>query len=317
MLNRRHFRTKVLQVLYATFQDDNKDYVAGEKELRLSTEKIYDLYVLYLQIFSELRYQAMLRIEENKLKRIPTQEDLNPNMRFVQNPIVELLSQNVFLKSEAERRKITWIGDAKQDLIKKLFFSLREGEIYQNYMEKREGTFEEDRDFLVEIFKNDIANFELIHSMLEEQSIYWVDDIDVVCSMVIKTLKSYKSTDDSNVKLILLYKDEDEKEFVFKLYKKTVQREEEITALIKSKLTNWELDRIASMDMLLMKMAVTEAIEFNSIPVKVTLNEYIEIAKFYSTPKSSKFINGIIDKIFAELQKNGTIKKMGRGLINN
>lgn len=317
MLNRRHFRTKVLQVLYATFQDERQDGVAGEKELRLSVEKIYDLYILYLQLFSELRYHAMSYLEDNKKKRVPTEEDLSPNMRFVENPLIELLSQHTFLKAEADRRKVNWIGDVKQDLVKKLFRQIREGEIYKGYMEKRQGTFEEDKNFLIDLFKNDIANFELIHNFLEEQSIYWVDDIDVVCSMVIKTVKNITQEKGVEAPLLPLYKDEEEREFVFTLFKKTIQRSEEVTKLIKSKLTNWELDRIAAMDMLLMKMAVTEAMEFNSIPVKVTLNEYIEIAKFYSTPKSSKFINGIIDKIFTELQESGVIRKAGRGLINN
>lgn len=312
LLNRRHLRIKVLQELYAFYQSDENDYVIRERELEKSIEKIREQFVYWMSLFRELKHHGEQRIEDNKQKRLPSEEDLNPNLKFVDNSVLELLSVNRDLNKLIELYKIRW----DQELIKKLYQVIQETDAYEKYMSSSNDDFESDLNFLVALFKKTIANFELIHHLLEEKSIFWMDDIDLVCSMVIKSLKQLDDKTDEFTSMPSLFKDnDDEEEFYKTLFRRTIASDTEITELIKSKTDNWEVDRIAKMDVILMKMAITEAKEFKSIPLKVTLNEYIEISKFYSTPKSNGFINGVLDKVFAELKDNGGIKKIGRGLI--
>ncbi len=312
LLNRRHLRIKVLQELYAFYQSDENDYVLRERELDKSIDKMHEQFVYWMSLFHELKHFAENRIEENRNKRLPSQEDLNPNLKFVNNRVFEVLAVNKELRRYIEQYKVSW----EQETIKKLFNQIKECEKYKNYMADETSSFEDDQQFAVAMFKLEVANFELIHHILEEKSIFWLDDIDLICSMVIKTIKQLKPDADEFTPLPKLFKaDDDEEDFYKTLFRKTIMRDEEISKLINSKTDNWELDRIAKMDVILMKMAVTEALEFKTVPLKVSLNEYIEISKFYSTPKSNGFINGILDRIFDELKKNGEIKKMGRGLL--
>ena len=313
MLNRRHLRIKVLQALYAYFQSENDDYVKAEKELFAGIDRIYDLYLYLLLTFSELRHIAEHRIEENKKKIRPTEEDLSPNLKFVNNEVIRLLEDNKALRKLSETRKINWIGDVNHEIFRKMFLEMREGETYFEYMNNGANGFEEDKAFAIALFKSDIANFPLLYNYFEEKSIHWLDDIDLACSMVVKTIKYMQ--EGSDVEILSLYKDkEDEQEFVRELFKQTIAKNEENEVLIDELTSNWELDRIAKMDVLLMNMAITELQVFNNIPTKVTLNEYIEISKFYSTPKSNAFINGVLDKAIARLEKEDKIKKIGRGL---
>ena len=314
ILTRRHIRIKVLQALYAYFNSKNDDYVKGEKELFFSLNKMYDMYLLYLLLFDELVTVAQNRIEDGKQKRLPSEEDLNPNTKFIDNSVFKLLSENRELKAKAEQRKVNWVKE--EDAVRKLFKEVRESKEYQAYMSTRESSFEEDKAFAIKLFKKIIANFEFIHHIFEENSIYWVDDIDLVCSMVLKTIKQFNEKSDEYEEILTLFKlDDDEEEFAKVLFRRTIVSDEIHTKLIEERTKNWEVDRIASMDILLMKMALTEAKEFSEIPVKVTMNEYIELSKFYSTPKSNTFINGILDKIFAEMKSLGEIVKIGRGLM--
>jgi N utilization substance protein B len=201
--------------------------------------------------------------------------------------------------------------------MKKLYNKIAGSEVYTEYMESGENSFKSDKQFALDLFKTEIANFELLHDYFENESIYWMDDIDLVCSMVLKTIKMLDENSDANQKILELYKDEvDEKEFITKLLSKTIENDKVNDAFVDDLTQNWELDRIAKMDIILLKMALTELTELSSIPKKVTLNEYIEISKFYSTPKSQVFINGILDKAVALLDKEGRLNKTGRGLIN-
>ncbi|TNE52686.1 MAG: transcription antitermination protein NusB [Bacteroidetes bacterium] len=315
MLNRRHLRIKVLQSLYAFFQSNEEDYAKAEKELMLSLDRIYDLYLYLLLTFEELRSIAEHRIEENKQKLRPSSEDLDPNLRFVNNRIFTKLESSDFLHQEAEKKKINWIGDVNREMFRKMFLKVRESENYISYMNSDTDSMEEDIQFACSLFKSEIANFPLLYNYFEEKSIHWLDDIDLACSMVLKTIKSAKGEEE--IKFLPLFKDsDDEIPFVKTLFRSTIVRDEENLKLIDELTRNWELDRIAKMDVILMKMAITELQEFNNIPTKVTLNEYIEISKFYSTPKSNGFINGILDQAIERLQKEDKIKKMGRGLMN-
>ena len=317
MLNRRHLRIKVLQILYAYFQTDDKDAHRAEKELMRSIEKMYELYLFYMLVFEEQLSFAQKRIEERQNKVRPTKEDLNPNRKFVDNRIFKHLSLNIDLKRQSEFHKINWVGAVENDLMKKLFLHLAESEVYTTYMNNGQNSFEDDRQFAISIFKTEIANFELLHDFFENKSIYWLDDIDLVCSMVLKTIKLIPEDGNINMPVLTLYKDEeDERTFTETLFRRTIKDDEKNDKLIQKLTENWELDRIAKMDIILLKMALAEFTALTSVPKKVTLNEYIEISKFYSTPKSQVFINGILDKAVEMLDKEGQVKKTGRGLIN-
>lgn len=315
MLNRRHLRIKVLQSLYGFYQSDGAELIATEKQLLQSLERIYDLYLYFLLTFSELKREAELRSEEGKKKMIPTEEDLNPNKKWIENSIIQLLENNTTLQANSKERKVNWIGDTHREMFRKMYAQMRKSETYYAYMNNGESGFEEDKAFAIAIFKEEIANSSLINDFLEEKSIHWIDDIDLVCSMVIKTFKSFDQN--GNNQIMPLYKDkDDELEFVTLLLNKTVSFDVENELIIDELTSNWELDRIAKMDVILMKMAFTELQIFSNIPTKVTLNEYIEISKFYSTPKSNSFINGVLDKGIMRLEKEGKINKVGRGLKN-
>lgn len=315
MLNRRQLRIKVLQALYAFFQSGSENYSRAEGELLTAIERMYDLYIYLLLTFSELRKIAEHRIEENKKKIRPTDEDLNPNRKLVDNRIIHLLETSSELKKISEERKINWLGDEKHELLRKMFLQIRESETYVAQMNSVNDDFESDRSFASDLFKTEIANFPLLYNYFEEESIHWLDDIDLACSMVLKTLKSISPEIQPEI-LPLYKKDDDEKEFILTLFNKTVLMDKENEDLIDALTENWELDRIAKMDIILLKMALTELQMCPSIPTKVTLNEYIEIAKFYSTPKSNIFINGILDKAIERLNKEHKIQKLGRGLVN-
>ncbi|MCH2233899.1 MAG: transcription antitermination factor NusB [Crocinitomicaceae bacterium] len=314
MLNRRHLRIKVLQVLYAYFQTEDKDARQVEKELWRSIDKMYELYIYFLLLYPELSDHAASKLAEKKEKLRPTEEDLNPNLKFVDNAIIQALKGNSSLTKVSEEKKVNWLGAVKQDLIRKMFLEIKDGVVYQEYMSTRETNFDEDQQFAVALLKEHIAQFGLLHDFFENESIYWLDDIDLICSMIIKNIKQVKKEKD--FQLMRLFRDEEEeKNFIHQLVYKTIGNDEENTKLIDELTQNWELDRIAKMDFILLKLAITELVENKSIPVKVTLNEYIEIAKFYSTPKSQQFINGILDKAVILLQEQGRINKVGKGLM--
>lgn len=314
MLNRRHLRIKVLQALYAYTQSNNENYSAGEKELMHSIDKMYDLYIMYLLVFGELKTFAERKIEERKRKIIPSEEDINPNLNFVNNKLLEKLLFNNMLNAQSEDHKLNWVGDVNQDLVKKLYQQIEKSDIYQQYMAIPNPDFEVDKDFVIRLFKQEIANSTVLLNHFEEMRIHWQDDFDHVFSMLIKTLKSFEENSDEYTQIMKLYKD-DEEEFVRKLFRRAVANFSEHVKLLDKYTKNWESDRLAKMDIIIMNLAVTEAKEFPNIPLKVSLNEYIEISKFYSTPKSNVFINGVLDKAFADLKEDGTIRKVGRGLI--
>lgn len=315
MLNRRHLRIKVLQALYAYFQSDEENLRKTETELNKAIDRIYDLYLYLLLSFDEVKSLAVHRIEENKKKIRPTEEDLNPNLKFVENKVLTQLTDSSELRHLSEERSVNWIGDENREMFRKIFLQLRDNETWFTYMNNGESGFEEDKSFAIALFKSDIANSPILYQYLEEKNIHWIDDIDLACSMVIKTLKN--AQENQRLEILPLYKDEeDEREFVKLLLHKTVSMDSENLKLIDDLTKNWEVDRIAKMDVLLLKMAITELQVFKNIPKKVTLNEYIEISKYYSTPKSHGFINGVLDKAIDRLEKENKIVKIGRGLMN-
>jgi len=316
MLNRRHLRIKALQILYAFYQTENAEFHKSETQLMKSLDKMYDLYLYFLLIFEELHDFAAYRIEERKEKTRATQDDLNPNTKFIENKFINLIKINEELRGKSETHRIDWRTAEKNNLMKKLFYSIVESEVYQDYMDAEENSFEADFNFITELFKTEIANFGLLHDFFENDNVYWIDDIDLVCSMVLKTFRTFTEESNQYSPILPLYKDEqDEKDFVKTLTRRVVANDEENNQIIDKLTKNWDLDRIAKMDIILLKMALTELVEFPSIPKNVTLNEYIEISKFYSSPQSKVFINGVLDKAITNLEKEGKIKKAGRGLL--
>lgn len=316
MLNRRHLRIKALQILYAFYQTEDAEYHKFEKELFASMSKMYDLYIYFLLVFEELHNFSEERIEERQQRKRATESDLNPNKKFIDNKILQLLKVNTELKAKSETRKINWQSDIKQDLLQKMKKAILESEVYEAYMSSEDLSFEADKAFIIELFKTEIANFGLLHDFLENETVYWQDDIDLVCNMVLKTIRNTDENATGAMNLMPLFKDEeDEVRYVQCLMRNIVEKDKENNELIGKLTKNWDIERIAKMDIIILKMAITELVTFPSIPVKVSLNEYIEIAKFYSSPQSKVFINGVLDKSIIVLEKEGKIKKSGRGLL--
>lgn len=302
-----------MQALYAFFQSDNKDRGKGEKELLNSIEKIYDLYVYLLLLLIEIRDQAERITADARNKRLPTESDLNPSTLFIDNAVVKQLSENSRLKKEVTNRKITWQTD--DELVRKILTTIKNSQEYQQYMNGGEHSYETDKQFILAIYKNCITDFELLEHYFEEKSIYWVDDLRLAHNGVLKTIEGLSSSA-NDFALMPLYKDEaEDKQFVIDLFRKTILHEKDSEQVISEKTKNWEVERIAMMDILLMKMAITEILHFESIPVKVSLNEYIEISKLYSSPKSKMFINGILDKLVQDFKRDSKLVKTGRGLM--
>jgi len=321
MLSRRHLRIKVLQALYAFVQSSNDRLDIGEKELLKSLDKLYEIYIYQLSLLIEIVEFAQKRIEENKQKYIPTEEDLNPNTRFINNQFIRQLSGNKDFLKNIEKCKISWVNS--EEIVRKIYVNIRESNDYKDYMNAKTTNYESDKEIFIKIIKKQISRSEILQFYYEEKSIYWSDDFYTANLLSIKTIKSFSENWDENKKLPALLKNgnndkyNEDKEFVKNLFRKTILKSDEFEKLIEDKVRNWEMDRIAVMDILLIKMALAELLEFPSIPVKVTLNEYIELAKMYSTPKSKIFVNGILDKLILDLKSQKKIKKTGRGLLEN
>ncbi len=313
MISRRIIRTKVLQVLYAYYSSEEKSLNTTEKELFFCIQKSYDLYHYLLSLIIEISDYAKSRIEIKRNKFQPTDEDLHPNTKFITNQFIEQLRNNRQLKAYIGQKKLSWVNHP--ELIKDLYLFLAESEIYAEYMESPTRSYLEDRKFIEKLFNKIILVTEDLYMVLEEQSIYWNDDVEFVISMLIKTIKRFNENSDSDQSLMPMFKDMEDREFTKDLLRKAVINHDELRELIKEHSQNWDVDRIAFMDVLIMQLAITEFLYFPSIPTKVSMNEYIELSKFYSTEKSRNFINGILDKTLKDLKRDDKIKKLGRGLI--
>ncbi|MFW5757515.1 MAG: transcription antitermination factor NusB [Bacteroidota bacterium] len=310
MLNRRHLRVKVLQSLYAFFQSGNSSLTAGEKELLLSIDKIYDLYLFQLSLIISIEKQAERMIEDKKNKKIPTPEDLTPNTRFINNSCLRKISESKSIEEKLKERRISW--SKNPEIPKKILQHFMSCNEYKHYMALNNTTFDQDRDIVLKLLKYNICEFELLHSFYEESSIYWIDDWELVNKMIIKGIKNLDPEKDDELKAMNLYKDLDDRKFARELFKKTILNDEEFGPMIAGKTQNWDIERIALMDIIIMKMALTEIIKFPEIPIKVSLNEYIELSKMYSTPKSKVFVNGVLDKLVEELIENKKINKFAK-----
>lgn len=314
MLNRRHIRTKVMQVIYALKRSEELNLTSEEKFLKLSMDSMYELYLLMLSLLVKVHEKAKDQQEKSQQKHLLTSEDLNPNMKFVKNALLVQLSDNQHLKNALERHKVNnWELD--NEYIEVIFRAILESDRFKTYMASESFSYTKDRQFVVELFKEVIAPNEKLYNYLEDRNLTWIDDLPVVNTALVKLLNKSKEENYEDYFTPKLFKDQEDKEFGISLLKHTIENLEPYTEEISLKTKNWDKDRIADIDFVLLQMAICEFHKFPSIPTKVSINEYIEIAKEYSTPKSNVFINGVLDKIVKEHNENNVLNKTGRGLM--
>ncbi|WP_081997666.1 transcription antitermination factor NusB [Wocania ichthyoenteri] len=314
MLNRRHIRVKVMQTMYAFKGGESDDFSKDQKFLLFSIDNMYNLYLLLMSLLLEVQKRAENDLQKKQKKHLATKEDKDPNRKFVNNQVLQILKNNLPLKNQLESYKITnWNLDSEYvDIIFKAIIS---SDLYKDYMQTKVSDFKEDKDFIVDIFKEVIAPNEKLYDYMEDKNLTWLDDLPTVNTTILKLLRKVKTTSSENHFTPNLYKDVEDKQFAIDLFKKTLLNKTAINKEIELKTQNWDADRIANVDYVLLQMAICELQNFSSIPVKVTINEYLEIAKEYSTPKSSIFINGILDKLVKEYATAGKFNKIGRGLM--
>nr|WP_314865119.1 transcription antitermination factor NusB [uncultured Flavobacterium sp.] len=303
-----------MQSIYAMHQNGSDNLEGQEKFLFYSIDAIQDLYLIMLSSLIEMAKKEKVFLHLSSQKHLATTEERNPNNKFINNAIFQLLEENNSLSTALENRKITnW--NIHDDYINLLLTSLKESKLYEKYMSNSVNIFEEDKQFVVDLFSEIIVPNEKLYEYLEDDKLTWIDDIPVVNTHIVKQLKAIKSAEDDGFRVPKLFKDADDKDFAKDLFRKTVLNEKDLSKEFDSKTPNWDMDRIAELDTIILKMAICELLKFPSIPVKVTLNEYLELAKEYSTPKSSIFINGILDNLVKEFQTNKKMIKAGRGLM--
>jgi N utilization substance protein B len=318
MLYRRHLRIKVLQALYSWYSGSNDDLPSGEKHLFQSIDKLYELFLYQLSFLVEVKNFALFRIEENKKKYYPTEEDLHPNLKFVQNQAIRLIEENHDFIRKTEKLKINW--KPEENMVLKFYKMLRESDFYKKYMAQPGQSLEEDKKFLIKVVDRLMQDFDLLRSYYEEKNVFYAESYDLCGVLLIKFIDGLSPRFTADTPLPEIYttagqKINDDKLFIQKLYRKVILNNEELNEIIRAKSKSWDFERIPLLDVILLKMAIVELKEMPTIPVKVTLNEYIELAKYFSTPKSKTFINGVLDKLIKEFKEQGLIKKTGRGLI--
>lgn len=317
MLSRRHLRIKTLQALYAFFQSGNDNIATGEKSLLRNIDKLYDLYIFQLDLIIELRDFILQRQEDAKKKFFPSEEDLNPKTRFTENLLIRQWDDNEELLRRREKLRIKWREEV--NLLLKLYNDLKQSEKYIDYLNDPSPGYKSDKEIISHLVIDYLSEYQLLRAIYEDRDIFWSDaDYDISLLMVLKTINFFKQGMDKEEPLPDVYKDRSEdRDYMLTLYRKTIVRSNEFEELVEQRATNWELERIAIMDMIILKMALAEILEFSNIPIKVSINEYIELSKIFSSSKSRVFINGILDKLIQELQSENKIQKTGRGLVNN
>ena len=307
MINRVLIRLKIVQIIYAYYQNGGKNLDTAEKELFFSLSKAYDLYNYLLLLMVEVTKQANKKLNAAKNKLIPTKEELFPNTKFVENRFIAQLEVNKQLLDFAGNQKKTWENEA--DFVKSLCEQIMESDIYKEYMASETSSYEEDREVWRKIYKKIIFNNAELDQVLEDQSLYWNDDKEIVDTFVLKTIKRFEEKNGAKQELLPEFKDDEYQDFARRLFRRAILNSDYYRHLISENTKNWDLDRVAFMDVIIMQIALAEVLSFPNIPVSVSLNEYVEIAKLYSTPKSGGFINGTLDGIVNQLKKENKLTK--------
>ena len=307
MINRVLIRLKIVQIVYAYYQNGGKNLDTAEKELFFSLSKAYDMYNYLLLLMVAITKQAQRKQSAAKSKLLPTAEELYPNTKFVENRFIAQLEVNKQLLEFSETQKKTWENES--EFVKSLCEKIMDSDIYKEYMASETSSYEEDREVWRKIYKRIIFNNEELDQVLEDQSLYWNDDKEIVDTFVLKTIKRFEEQNGAKQELLPEFKDEEDQDFARRLFRRTILNADYYRHLISENTRNWDLDRVAFMDVIIMQIALAEILSFPNIPVSVTLNEYVEIAKLYSTPKSGSFINGTLDGIVNLLKKDGKLTK--------
>ncbi len=314
VVNRRHIRVKVMQSIYAMHQNGSDNMEKEEKFLFYSIDNIQDLYLTMISSLMEICKKEKEFLHKSSLKHLATPAERNPNEKFINNSVFQILAENNSLSIAMENRKIdAWT--LHDDYIVLLLNAVKASKFYADYMRTAERSFEEDKQLIVDLFTEIIVPNEKLYEYLEDDKLTWIDDIPLVNTQIIKQLKALKPLENDNFTVPKVYKDSEDKEYARDLFRKTILNEAALAKEFVDKTPNWDSERIAEVDTIILKMAICEFLKFPSIPVKVTLNEYLELAKEYSTPKSSIFINGILDNLVKELEASKKLVKTGRGLM--
>ena len=313
MLTRRHIRVKVLQSIYALRQSNNPDLEKQEKFLFYSIDQMLDLYALSLQLLVEMRKADRKFLVTSQQKHLATNEEKNFSTTFLDNKVLDLIEQNEDLSNYIKNKKLNY-WELDGEYVTLLLKELRAKDFYKQYIQKQSTSFKEDQDFLVSLFKKVIAPSDKYYEYIEDKRLTWVDDFPIVNTALARMLSKISEKNVRTILLPELYKNQDDKQYAKQLFTKVVLNDEKLSQEIEGKTPNWDKERIAEMDMIILKMGISEFLDFPSIPVRATINEYLEIAKEYSTPKSSIFINGILDKLVKEFETSKKLNKIGRGL---
>ena len=307
MVNRILIRIKVLQIVYAYYQNGNGNLQSAENDLQFSLKKSYELYLSFLLLLIEVTHLQSQIIETKKEKYIPTQEELNPNMRFVNNRVIAQLAADKGFWQLIKENGISWDND--EDFVKRVLELILSSDLYAEYLEAEEDSYEHDLQFWAKAFKQLICDNEMIEEHLEDKSIFWNDDVEIIESFVLKTIKRFKETQPATYALQPMFKGEEDRTFAIKLLRQTFLKKEEYRELIGRYLTNWEADRIAHIDMVILQIALAEIFAFPTIHTSISMNEYIEIAKYYSSPKKVPFITAILEAIIRDAKRDHKLLK--------
>ena len=313
MLTRRHIRVKVMQAVYSLNKTGQEDFTKQEKFLLYNMEQMQDLYLLMLQLLLAIRDQAENKLVLSKKKHLATELEKNPSHIFIDNKVLKLIDSNTLLSEVIKKKKLNyWEQDDEYAAI--LYNILREQNWYNEYLAKKETSFKEDQEFLIRLYKEIIAPNEKLYEYLEDKRLTWLDDYPLVNTLMIKMLSKISLNNVGTVLIPEVYKDKEDRNFALKLFREVITNDENLSNEIEGKTPNWDKERIAGLDMIILKMGISEFLYFPSIPVRATINEYLEISKEYSTPKSSIFINGILDKLVKDFSETNKLNKIGRGL---
>jgi transcription antitermination protein NusB len=307
MINRALIRIKVVQMVYAYYQSETKDLAKAEKEFFHSIEKACDLYHYLLQLILALTEYAFQRTETGRNKYRPSEEEKNPNCRFINNAFAAQLSKNNSLKTYLNNTKMSWTN--YEPFLKSTYEIINSSDFYIKYMNAPEVDYEADQELWRKIFKMVLQGNEELNEVLEEQSIYWNDDLDTIITFVMKTIKRFKAETGANQELLPMFKNDTDKRFASELFCTSIRKREIYRTLINEAIKNWDIERLAMMDLFILQVALAEILDIDGIPVNVSFNEYIDIAKSYSSQKSGMFINGTLDHIVTKLRKENKLFK--------
>lgn len=314
MLNRRLIRIKVFKVLYSCISSGSNSFAEAEKNMHYSCEKTLHLYYFMLNAAVALKQAADAKIETGMRKFNPTEEERNPNLKFSENKVSGYLLGNPIFKKYCEENVLSWNGDLAL-FVKKLFASISEKDYFKEYMERESRSMVEDCDLFIRIFEEEFEDNEALESFLEDMSIYWIDDLGYVLNTIIRNLELLRKS--SKMPMPGIFMKEDDKEYAFNLLRFSLANYSKYMDIIRENIANWDPERVVTTDLVLIEEGIAEAVGFPNIPVKVTINEYVEISKYYSTHNSKIFVNGLLDRIIQKMIKSGEIVKSGRGLIEN